>query len=429
MLTTRRTIGPLIVTLLALSCTAAPEEEAKAPPPGERIGSELQRVLASAPPADVAAAARGQNDLGFELYRKLVEDGENLFFSPFSISTALSMTYAGAHGSTATAFEQVLGSGLQAAAHHRAMNDLDLQLSSRGQGASGADGNPFRLNTTNQLFAQAGYPFEAPFLDTLALEYGADVRLLDFEKQTEPSRTLINDWVASRTEQRILNLLGPGVIRPDTRLVLVNAIYFNAAWADAFGENATSPGDFRLEDGGHRSVPMMRNADLPTRAAQVDGVEVFELPYDGHELAMLVMMPPAGTLADFEATLSAARLEVLVGALSAEHLDLSFPRFEARTSAALSAPLKELGLEVAFSDLADFSAMSSAERLMITDVVHQAFVKVNEKGTEAAAATAVIIGPTSMPQVRRLEVDRPFVFAIRDNATGALVFLGRIAAP
>lgn len=396
-------------------------------PPGEVAQSDKARITASAPAGDLEKAVTGQNDLAFDLYRELTKDGENLFLSPVSISTALSMTYAGAAGTTAQAFEQVLGSGLAAADHHRAMNDLEAQLSSRGQNASGTDGAPFRLNMTNQVFAQQGFPLEVPYLDTLALEYGAGLRLMDFAGAPEPSRVAINAWVAQKTEDRIKDLLSPENITTDTRLVLVNAIYFNAAWKHVFEESLTADGDFHSPSG-LKSVPLMHQPLLKTRAAQVNGTEIFEMPYDGDEMSMVVIVPPAGGMAALEASLDAATFNGYVAALSSEALNLKFPSFEARTQASLTQPLQSLGLGVAFSGDADFSAMTP-RGVAISDVVHECFVKVNEKGTEAAAATAVIVGETSAPLTRELVVDRPFVFAVRDNATGALAFVGRVVDP
>lgn len=410
------------------ACGPLPNPDA--PAPGELAASDKQRIVAAAPQGDLQQAVRGQTEFAVDLYKRLgSQDQENLFLSPYSIAVALSMTYAGAEGDTAKAFDAVLHSGLAEPAHHRAMNDLDAQLASRGTNAKGTDGNPFRLKSVNQLFAQQGYGVEAPFLDTLALEYGANVRLLDFSGATEPSRVAINDWVEQRTENRIQDLLAPGIIKEDTRLVLVNAIYFNAAWAKTFEESLTQPGAFNLLSGGQKTVPFMSSLEMPARAAQVNGVEVFELAYDGNELSMLVMVPPQGQFQAFEQALSAQVVEQHVAALKAELLELKLPKFETRSSKSLSQPLKDAGLGIAFSESADFSRITQAERLAITDVVHQAFVKVNEKGTEAAAATAVVIGPTSVPVTRPVVVDRPFVFAIRDNATGALVFLGRITEP
>lgn len=405
-----------------------PEPEPDAP--GERIGSTSARVTAPAPAEDLAAAVAGNGALALDLYRVLsLETEENLFFSPQSIAFALSMTYPGAAGETAAAFERTLHVSIPEPDYHRAMNDLDRQLRSRGAGASAADGQPFRLRLVNQLFAQRGFAFEPPFLDVLAEEYGADVRLLDFAAAPEPSREAINGWVAQETEDRILDLLPRGTIVNDTLAVLVNAIYFNAAWATPFDPALTRDREFTLLDGSRVAVPTMSSGDLAARGAQVDGVEVVELPYDGGELSMLLLVPPPGELAALEQALTPARLAELVAALRDERLALTLPRFEVRSSLALKPPLAALGLGVAFGELADFSRMSTAVDLLVSDVVHQAFVKVNEAGTEAAAATAVIVGPTSVPIVRTVVIDRPFLFAVRDHATGALVFVGRVTRP
>ncbi len=423
-----RSAALLVALTVSIACGGSPEAEPAAP--GERVASSRPRVTAPAPDDDLAAAVASNGELAVDLYRALAaETPGNLFFSPQSIAFALSMTYAGAAGDTATAFERTLHVRIPEPQYHRAMNDLDRQLASRGDGAKAADGQPFRLRLVNQLFAQEGFGFEPPFLDTLAEEYGADVRVLDFAGAPEPSRQAINGWVARETEDRIRELLPQDAIRTDTLAVLVNAIYFNAAWAKPFDPALTRDREFALLDGAHISVPTMSSGDLSVRAAQVENVEVVELPYDGGELSMLLLVPPAGELATFEQELTPARLQEYVAALLGEHLALSLPRFEVRTSLQLKPPLTALGLGIAFGDGADFSRISSEVDLLVSDVVHQAFVKVNEAGTEAAAATAVIIVPTSLPTIRTVAIDRPFVFVIRDHATGALVFMGRVARP
>ena len=391
-----RSAALLVALTLSIACGSSSEADPAAP--GERVGSSRPRVTAPAPDGDLAAAVASNGELALDLYRTLAaETPGNLFFSPQSIAFALSMTYAGAAGDTAAAFERTLHVGIPEPQYHRAMNDLDLQLASRGEGAKAADGQPFRLRLVNQLFAQKGFGFEPPFLDTLAEEYGADVRLLDFAVAPEPSRQAINGWVERETEDRIRELLPQDAIRSDTLAVLVNAIYFNAAWAAPFDPALTRDREFTLLDGSRVAVPTMSSGDLAVRAAQVGNVEVVELPYDGGELSMLLLVPPAGELATFEQQLTPARLQEHVAAVRGEHLALSLPRFEVRTSLPLKPPLAALGLGVAFGDDADFSRMSSEVDLLVTDVVHQAFVKVNEAGTEAAAATAVVIGPTSAP--------------------------------
>ena len=415
---------------LALSACAGSGDPELIAPPGDLAASDKERLTLPAAPGDLDEAVRGQNDLGLQLFRAVSGKDPNVFLSPLSISTALSMTYGGAANDTAKAFETVLGSGLPSDRHHRAMNELDRELASRGKGAKAADGKAFRLRSTNQLFSQKGFQLELPFLDTLAQEYGAGVRLLDFVEQPEPSREAINEWVEERTEGRIPELLAQGTIDSLTRLVLVNAIYFNAAWKTAFEPSQTADGDFHTLAGPVKQVPFMKGALLPARAAQLNnGTELVELPYDGDELSMLIVMPPSGDLPALEASLDAAMVEGFVAALKQEALDLSMPSFEARTSADLSAALAELGLAPAFSSGADFTGMHKTAELYISGVIHEAFVKVNEAGTEAAAATAVVIRTTSVPQSRAVVLDRPFFFAIRDNATGALVFVGRIGEP
>lgn len=424
-MTTRIALLSLTTSLFLAAC-GTPEVT----PPGEVAGSSKQRITSAAPAADLKAAVAGNTDFALDLYRVLTAGKQdNLFISPQSITLALSMTYAGAAGTTATAFESTLHQGLPAASYHRAMNDLDRQLTSRGQGAKAADGQPFRLNIANQLFAEKKFTFEVPFLDTLAQEYGANVRLMDFVTQPEPSRVQINDWVAKKTEDRIKDLLAEGTITPDTRAVLVNAIYFNAAWKTQFDPKQSHDVTFHALDGTTPMTSMMADAEMPARGATVSGVEVVALPYDGDELSMLILMPPLADFTSFEQGLTAQAIDGYVAALKSEDLELTLPKFELRTSASLNQPLSTLGLGIAFSDGADFSAMSKEASLAISDVVHQSFVKVNESGTEAAAATAVVVGTTSIPQTRPVTIDRPFVFAIRDDATGAIVFIGRYVKP
>lgn len=422
----KRALVSACLMFLAVACGNAQDLPL---PPGEVAASNLPRELTAAPSPDLEKAVANNSDFAFGLYRKLVKGDENLFFSPHSITLALSMTYAGAAGNTTAAFETALQQTLGQSAYHRAMNDLDRQLTSRGAGAKAADGKAFRLTIANQLFAQSSFKFETPYLDLLAKEYGANVRLMNFIEQAEASRLEINRWVETRTENRIKDLLQQGTIDAHTRAVLVNAIYFNAAWRTPFDKNATKPGAFLKLGGGSTQVQMMSIGDVAVRGATVNGTEVIELPYDGDEMSALLLVPPSGQLPALEASLSAATLKTFISALKPEHLELSMPKFELRTSAGLKQPLVDLGLGLAFTEEADFSSMSKAAKLSVSDVVHEAFVKVDEAGTEAAAATAVIVGTTSIPVVRPVTVDRPFVLLVRDDATGAIVFAGRITSP
>lgn len=398
---------------------------------GSSAQSSRPRDVTAAPTDSVRSAVKSQRTFGLALYRDVANSERgNLFLSPYSIGVALSMTSAGARGTTAAAFTSTLGIELQPEAWHQAINDLERQLNSRGQTATTA--TPFKLSTANRLYAQADLSFVPAFLDTLAGQYGADVGLVDFVRQLEPARQTINRWVDDRTQHRIPELLQKGMISESTRLVLVNAIYFRAAWAKQFLAVNTAPAAFLTSATASKMVPFM-HGEVRVRATQLHGVEVVELPYDGDQLSLVVLMPAQGELANLEASLTAATFDELRAAATPETIELSMPRFEIRSPLLLRSHLEGVGLGVAFSSGADFSGLSN-ETLNISEVVQQAFVTVNETGTEAAAATAVIFtrdgGILGYPQVpRRVDLNRPFVFAIVDRATQALVFMGRVTEP
>jgi len=434
MRTTSLLLGALALTLTAAAgCndgSPGPDPGGEchdADTPGCVIMSEKQRIQSPDVPAeDLQALVTGNTTFALDLYQQLKGEPGNLFYSPHSISMALAMAWAGARGQTETDMANVLGFEMTQEKTHAAFNALDQALASRGQGAQGADGQGFRLNIANAMWAQVGFPFETSFLDTLGTNYGAGVHVVDFEAQTVQAIDLINGWVSDRTEQRIQKLVNEQVITPDTRFVLTNAIYFNAAWAEPFEDENTEDGKFTLLDDTTVTVPMMHGYQ-ETGYADGDGFQALELPYDGGELSMVLVLPDAGTFADFEASLDAARMDEIAGSLGGYGVSITMPKFEFDASFNLSKSLKALGMESAF-DGADFSGMSK-EGLVITDVVHKSFVSVNEAGTEAAAATAVIGGTTSAPEPAEITLDHPFLFFIRDRATGAILFVGRIQDP
>lgn len=391
------------------------------------LASDEQRIQSpDVPSEDLQALVTGNTTFALDLHHQLESEPGNLFYSPHSISMALAMTWAGARGQTEADMASVLGFTLTQDKTHAAFNALDQALASRGQGADGADGKGFRLNVANAMWAQIGFPFEAKFLDTLALNYGAGVHIADFEGQTTQAIDLINGWVADKTEDRIQKLVSPQTVTKDTRFVLTNAIYFNAAWAEPFDDANTQDGDFTLLDGTAVKVPMMAGYQ-ETGYLDGDGYQAVRLPYDGHELSMILVLPDPGTFADFEASLDAAALDEIFGSLGSYGVSITMPKFEFDSEFNLSKALKTMGMTSAFEG-ADFSGMST-EALEVTDVVHKSFVSVNEKGTEAAAATAVIGGTTSAPEPASITLDHPFLFFIRDNPTGAILFVGRIQDP
>jgi len=429
----RIVLGVVFIAILALSACGPQRNGPDAGrAPGEAVASDLARVRSpEVSEADMEALVEGNTAFALDLYQHLAEaqGDENLFYSPYSISLALAMTYAGARGETEQQMADALHYTLPQDRLHPAFNSLDQALVNRGEGAEGKDEEGFRLNIANAIWGQEDYVFLQDFLDTLARNYGAGMRVLDFASAAEEARVTINAWVSERTEGRIEELIPRGVIGSATRLVLTNAIYFNAAWAQPFQEGQTSDGTFHLLDDGEVTVPMMQQI-ASFGYAEEEGYQAVELPYDGNELSMVVVLPEAGGFVDFEAALDAERMGGIVEALERREVALTMPRFEFDSGFSLNDALKALGMEDAFSEAADFSGMTGTTELFISSVIHKAFVSVDEAGTEAAAATAVVMAEKAMPaEPVELRVDRPFVFLIRDIETGAVLFVGRVVDP
>jgi serpin B len=402
-------------------------------PPGtpalaEARSQKAREVSPGVSAADRLALAQGNAGFAMALYRQVEASNPNLVFSPISISTALAMTFAGARSQTESQIATALRFGLPQERLHPAMNELTAALDTRGQGTQGADGKPFRLNIINTTWAQQGFAMEPRFLDVLSQSYGAGVNLLDFVGATESARQAINRWVEQKTEDRIKDLVPPGILNGMTRFVLTNAVYFNAAWKRPFAEGTTTGGPFSLRDGSTVTVPTMH---LHTRmkAATLPGMVAFAMPYQDERLSMLVLLPDAGKLAEIEARLATQGLGEVTAALKDDSVILSMPRFRFETATPLAAALSALGMPIAFTDAADFSGINAQGNLALQAVLHKAFIAVGEKGTEAAAATAVVGGVTSIPQGLDIRVDRPFLFIVRDDPTQAILFLGRVSDP
>lgn len=377
--------------------------------------------------AQVPELVDGNSSFAFDLYRLLFDDKANLFYSPYSISLALAMTYAGARDQTAQQMAEALHLTLGQERLHAAFNALDMALARRGEQLD--PDQRFRLHIANALWGQEGYAFLAAFLDELAENYGAGLRVLDFVGAPDESRQTINEWVEEQTEEKIKDLLPPGSVSSDTRLVLSNAIYFNAAWMYPFGEEATRDGTFQLLDGGQVTVPMMAQSHRLGYAAG-QGYQAVELPYLGGELSMVIVLPAEGTFQDWARNLDSQGLATIVGDMERTQVQLSMPKFSFESGFRLRDALTQLGMREAFRGTADFSGMTGSRDLFISDVYHKAFVAVDEEGTEAAAATAVVMELTAAPgQPVEVTVDRPFVFLIRDIETGAILFLGHVVDP
>ena len=380
--------------------------------------------------ADGATLAAGNQAFAIDAYHKLTAEKDNLVFSPASISIALAMTYAGAAGTTASEMAAALHFDLPAAQLHPAFNAMDLALSQRGDGKLGADGGPMRLHVVNAAWAERTYTFRSEYLDVLGANYGAGVNLLDFIGAPEPARLTINDWVAEKTENRIKDLLPAGSIDSLTRLVLTNAVYFNAAWKTPFDPQDTFDGSFKTLAGNSLKTKMMSATFGQAASVQGIGYTAVALPYQDERLSMLFVVPDEGTFSAFEASLDGTKLDSIVASLTSQQVILGLPRFRVETSADLVSVLQSLGMQAAFkADLADFSGMDGTKDLHITSVLHKAFIDVAEKGTEAAAATAVVASATGMPTGLRITADRPFLYFLRDQPTGAILFMGRVLDP
>jgi serpin B len=415
----------LAIVLLIPACTVT---RAKA----QEIHSKLPRDLSpQVTDADLAALVSGNSDFAFALYRQISSQDGNLFYSPYSISIALAMTYAGAQDQTAGQMAEALHFTLPEARLHPAFNKLALELESRSKVEDLDPGQAFQLSVANSLWGQSGFHFEKAFLDVLAQNYAAGMRLVDYKKDAEAARLAINDWVSQSTNQKIKDIIPKGELDTLTRLVLANAVYFKAAWQYPFELDATQPGAFHLMDGSSVDVSMMR-ATKNLSSMQGDGFRSVELPYVGWSLSMWIILPDAGRFRAVESRLNAGILDSIEEARASRIVHLTMPKFKFEWSTGLVDGLKALGMGDAFDrERADFSGMTGGRDLYIKQVLHKTFISVDEKGTEAAAATVVIAAPTAPGPSNEMEftMDRPFIFLIRDNPTGTILFVGRVMNP
>ena len=432
---TRRRIlnasGALLVASLA-GCTGT-EDTTETPTPA---GTETPTETDTESPTETELTAEERLEqlaadnaaFATDLHRHLAAGtGDNIFVSPYSISVALAMTYAGARGKTERQMRETLHytPGQQV---HPAFADLRSELESRETtGDSGEDEvDAFQLSTANALWGREGYEFANDYLDLVDENYGGGLRRADFAGNPEGERSRINAWVAEQTEDRIDDLLPPGSITPGTVLVLTNAIYFLASWQQEFDPDDTEDATFTALDGSESNVPMMQQG-LRTDYASVSGAEAIELKYVGGEVSMVLILPEQGEFEAFERSLDGEALFRIFESLGDASGDLAMPRFEFETSLQLSEALSSLGMPNAFSGSADFSGMLPSDGSpQIDEVYHDAYVSVDEEGTEAAAATAVMMESSAPSRSFDLTFDRPFLFCIRDRPTNAVLFLGRV---
>ncbi len=377
---------------------------------------------------DDAAVVKGENLFAVQLYRQLCTSKKNLFFSPSSISMALAMTYAGAAGDTKAEMAKVLHFDVSAETLHA----TEKTLLERWTTTAPKEG--IELVMANRLWGQVGYVFLPRFLRVLQDNYAAELGRLDFERGTT-ARETINSWVAKQTKNKVTDLVPEGILSADTRLVLTNAIYFHGTWSKAFDTAQTHDEVFYRTTSDTQKIPMMHR-EGKFGYQEIDDLKVLELPYGAGEFSMVVLLPnKTDGLADLEAKLNVENLQRWIGgAHCTDKIEVYLPKFRLGARLDLNKTLQALGMKSAFdAETADFSAMSEDKDLFISAVMHEAYVDVNEQGTEAAAATGVAMGVTAMPPVKKpvpvFRADHPFIFLIRDNPSGAILFLGRLVDP
>jgi serpin B len=379
--------------------------------------------------AELSAVVDGGDHFAFDLYGRLRAGQGNLFFSPASISTALAMTLAGAAGETATEMARTLHVQMPKEQLDEAMRDLLAAWKSNEKKAG------YQLQMANRLWAQSGQQFLPGFLAVTRDDYGAELARLDFVTQAEQARQTINKWVEDQTANKITDLIPSAALLKAARLVLTNAVYFKGDWTDPFDKSRTKDEDFHVAADRTIKAPLMSTRHRLSYAA-ADGMQILELPYGDRSLSLIAILPEKpGGLADLEGKLTFDNWRQWTGLLQPQEVIVYLPRFKTTSQFELGRLLQSMGMVSAFvPHAADFSGMTGNRDLYISAVLHKAFVDVNEEGTEAAAATAVVmvrasarpLRPTKPPVFR---ADHPFVFAIRDNRNGAILFLGRVADP
>jgi serpin B len=398
-------------------------------PPKPILTSQTASSSPKQPTEEISAlldtVVKGNSSFALDLYNRLRKQEGNLFFSPYSISTALAMTYAGAGGQTATEMAKVLHFTLEQERLHPTFAALMADLNASEQ-------QGYQIAVANRLWGQKSYGFSDRFLKTTQNDYGGGLQEVDFAGATEQTRRTINSWVAKKTEDKIQDLIAPGMISAKTTLVLTNAIYFKGAWFSPFDPEKTKDEPFHVTSTQQISVPMMSKTEQ-YGWADFGSLQVLELPYGqgeetSEELSMVILLPKqVDGLAKLEQQLTPKNLERWLSSLKREQMvAVWLPKFNLTSEFELSKVLANMGMPDAFSLQADFSAMTGKKGLFISKMIHKAFVEVNEEGTEAAASTAV--GMTRGAN-KKFRADRPFVFLIRDNRSGSILFLGRVLNP
>ena len=391
---------------------------------GELIKLDIPRDTASADAAVLAAVVKADSQFGLDLFEVIAGDA-NLMFSPYSIATALSMLYPGARNVTAEEIAAVLHLDVDDEDLHAARNTIEMLLTGTAPAIPDDDREPFTIRPANSAWGQGGFTFSDDYLAVLASAYGAGLRVVDFAGDPDRARDVINDWVEEATEDRIQDLLPDGTVNALTRLVLVNAVWFKANWAEQFDPLMTAPGKFTRLDGSEVTTSLMHSTTTGQYAA-LPAFTAVRLPYAG-DAAMVVVLPDPGTSpAELAASLTADDFAIKWGSAQ---IDLTLPSFKFESEISLKQALGELGMTSAFTQSADLSGITDAAELFVQDALHKSFIALDENGTEAAAATAILVGLTSAPPPASFTANRPFLFWIEHSSTGELLFLGQVTDP
>ena len=414
----------------------AMEETQETPPLSQESGmvksSVARETSPKVSPDQLSILVQDNTQFGMKFFELIRTDGENVIFSPISISLALSMTLAGAESSTEQAMKEALQLSLLEEEIHPAFNAILLAIEkSQEDLPEDSEGSKFQLNIANSIWTQTGYDFKEIFMDTLARHYGAGIYNVNFMEDPESARLAINDWIEEETEEKIKDIIPPGAINTLTRLVLANAIYFNGSWRYPFKESATTQAPFKLLDGSESNVDMMTLSGESLLYSKGENYQAVQLPYLSPDFVMTILVPDEAAFLDFESSIDTEKLGNILNELSFRPVNLKMPKFDFTTSVNAKDPLSTLGMEEAFfADSADFSGITDLEKLYISDVLHKATITVDEQGTEAAAATVVIMRAESMPaEPISLIIDRPFLFFIRHESSGTILFMGHVVEP
>jgi serpin B len=405
-------ISLLVTSVFLCGCFSAPEDQ--------KPESSVQMHL-----TDIEQTAIASNRFAVDMYRELAGKDENVFFSPWSLNTALAMTYEGARGKTAEEMRSVLHFSGNESARRQSFSSLDRRINANESG--------YTLSTASALWVDSNFSLLDDYANLVDHDYHAKTMNLNFKVASDDARRTINSWVEQKTSHKIKELIPPGNIDPSTRLILTNAVYFKGKWANEFDRIQTWDEKFITGDGRTVMVPMMRqlDEDIQFDYLETEDMQMLQMPYLGENLSLVILLPKERAISQVESSLNGEKLAQWRKRLELQHVDVYIPKFKIDASYILAENLTNLGMSNAFASRADFSGISARRELFISEVVHQAYVAVNEDGTEAAAATAVTT-ETAIPQGPKTPVfraDHPFIFMIQDNETGCILFLGRVSDP